>query len=164
LRGAAPACRYKAVCVDLTDASARAPLLARLGAESSSALIVAEGLLVYLHVEQVATLARELAAAAPFRQWVLDLVSPELLVRMNRNWGAAMARGRAPFRFAPDEGTAFFNPFGWREGGCRNLWDEGRRLRRETRFMWFWRFLSRFAPPERRDAFRAMFRFVLLER
>jgi hypothetical protein len=83
---------------------------------------------------------------------------------MNRNWGAAMARGKAPFRFAPAEGTAFFNAVGWREARCRTLWDEGRRLRRETPFMWFWRLLSYSAPPERREAFRNMFRFVLLER
>jgi methyltransferase (TIGR00027 family) len=167
LRGEPPACRYEAIGADLTDASARATLLARLGAESSNALVITEGLVIYLTAEQVGTLARDLAAVPCFRRWLLDLPSPDLLRILNRDWRPTLAQleqGNAPFRFAPAEGTAFFRPFGWREAEYRSQLEEGHRLGREMRFMWFWRLLARFAPQERREAFRRMMGFVLLER
>jgi methyltransferase (TIGR00027 family) len=164
LRGERPACRYEAIGADLTDATSRAALFARLGAEASNALVIAEGLVIYLAAEQVATLARDLAAVPSVRWWLLDLASPDLLRIMIRDWGPALARGNAPFRFAPPEGTAFFEPFGWREAEYRSQMEEGQRLGREMRLMWLWRLLSRFAPPERREAFRRLMGFVLLER
>src|SRR4051812_19484714 len=45
LADATPVCRYEAVTIDLTDGSARKALFARLGAGSSRALVVSEGLL-----------------------------------------------------------------------------------------------------------------------
>jgi methyltransferase (TIGR00027 family) len=164
LRGAEPVCRYEAVGADLTDEAARGALLGRLGAGASSALVITEGLLIYLEAEQVERLARDLGAVPSFRGWLFDLVSPDLLRILNRDWGPALARGGAPLRFAPAVGTAFFRPFGWIEAECRTLWDEAPRLGREMRFMWFWRLLSRFGPPERREALRRMCRFVRLGR
>lgn len=164
LRGAEPSCPYEAVGADLTDATSRDGLFARLGEAASNALVITEGLLIYLETDQAAALARDLGAVAGFRHWLLDLASPELLRIMNRNWGAAMERGGAPFRFAPEAGTAFFRPFGWREAQHRTFWDESHRLRREPRLTWLWRLMSRFAPPERREAVRQMKTFVLLER
>jgi methyltransferase (TIGR00027 family) len=164
LRGERPACRYEAIGADLTDAAARTALFAQLGAEASRALVITEGLLIYLAADQVATLARDLATVTSFREWLLDLASPDLLRILNRDWGPALARGHAPFRFAPAEGPAFFGAFGWREAEYRSQLEEGRRLGREMRLMWFWRLLSRFAPPERREVFRRMMGFVRLER
>jgi methyltransferase (TIGR00027 family) len=164
LRGASPVCRYESIDSDLTDATERAELFARLGTDASNALVITEGLLMYLPAEHVAMLARDLGAVPGFRWWLLDLASPELLRLVNRDWKAALERGKAPFLFAPPEGTSFFRPFGWSEIEFRTLWDEGHRLRREMRFMWFWRLLSRFAPPERREVFRRMWGFVLLGR
>lgn len=57
MRDERPACKYEAVAVDLTDASARAAALARLSADCSTALVMTEGLLVYLTPEQVGSLA-----------------------------------------------------------------------------------------------------------
>jgi methyltransferase (TIGR00027 family) len=164
LQGVEPACHYEAVGADLTDATTRARLFAQLGAGAASALIVTEGLLIYLATEQVATLAGDLARVAGFRRWLLDLASPDLLRIMNRDFGPALARRGAPFQFAPPDGTAFFKPLGWLEAESRTLWDEGQRLGREGRFTWLWRLLSRLAPPERREALRRMLSFVLLGR
>jgi methyltransferase (TIGR00027 family) len=51
LQGAELACQYEAVAADLTDATTRTWLFARLGAEASSALFITEGFLVYLEAE-----------------------------------------------------------------------------------------------------------------
>lgn len=164
LRDAEPRCAYEAVRVDLTDAPARRALFARLGDQSRRVLVVTEGLLVYLTAEQVASLAADLHAVPSFHAWLIDLAGPLVLQIMNRHWGKAVARGNAPFRFAPAEGTEFFRDAGWRESRFRSTMEEARRLRREMRFAWLWRTLARLYPARRREQFRRMSACVLLER
>jgi methyltransferase (TIGR00027 family) len=164
LKGETPKCRYEAVTADLTDAEVRRTLFARLGSEATRALIIAEGLLIYLQPEQVGALAAELHAQAPFREWLIDLASPQLLKRMTRTWGKQVHEGGAPFLFAPAEDTAFFRPFGWREEEYRSLWDEALRLNRTMRGARFWTFLGRFYPKKVRESFRRFSGLVLLER
>ena len=160
----APICRYEAIAADLTDTAARAALFTRLGAESRNALIITEGLLVYLTPEQVAGLARGLNAVPSFQWWLMDLGSPRLLRLMQRMWGQSVSRGNAPFRFGPAEGTAFFRPFGWREREYRSSLEEARRLGREMRWMWLWRLIGRLSPARKREEARRMSGIVLLER
>src|SRR3954470_2116688 len=164
LRDETPKCRYEAVTLDLRDAEARRALFARLGAESKRAIVVTEGLLIYLAPEQVAALATDLHAQPGFREWLIDLASPQLLQRMNRTWGKNLAAGGAPFRFAPAEGTEFFRPYGWREALFRSNWDEAKRLKRTMKGIWFWNLIGRLSPPRVREGFRRFSGFVLLAR
>jgi methyltransferase (TIGR00027 family) len=159
-----PRRRYEAVAADMTDADARRSLFARIGGESKKALIVTEGLLVYLTTKQVGALARDLAGQPAFRWWLIDLASPRLLKIMQRSWGKAVEKGNAPFQFAPPEGTEFFRKFGWRELEFRSGMDEARRLNREMTMMPFWRFLMNFYPAKTRKEFSRMSGFVLLDR
>jgi methyltransferase (TIGR00027 family) len=164
LEGEHPACQYEAITTDLTDAVARAELLMRLGTEAKRALVVAEGLLIYLTSDQVGALARDLYSANGFRWWTTDLASPRLLKMLERHWGSALHAGRAPFRFGPAEGTAFFAPFGWREVSFRSSLEEAHRLHREMRFAWLWRLMARVSPEKQREEYRRMSGCVLLER
>ncbi len=164
LRDERPACRYEAVPVDLTDHEARRALFARLGTEGRNALIVTEGLLVYLTAEQVGALARDLNAVPTFRLWLIDLASPRLLAILNKMWGRAVEEGNAQFKFAPAEGTDFFRDSGWSEVEFRSAIVEAKRLKREMRGMRLWRVLMLFYPHhKRRDIFR-MSGVVLMER
>ena len=164
MRDEHPVCDYEAFSVDLTDAPARSAAFARLGAASSTALVIAEGLLVYLTAEQVGALARDIHAMQGARWWLIDLANPDLLRIMNRYWGRAVTAGGAPFQFAPAEGTTFFEKFGWHAVEFRSGMEEARRLHREMRMMPVWRLLSRFSSAQRREAFRRMSGFVMLER
>jgi methyltransferase (TIGR00027 family) len=164
LRGEVPVCEYEAVAADLSQPSVREALLARLGEDARDALVITEGLLVYLDAEQVAGLARDLHAAPGFRWWLTDLASPMLMELMQKMWGRTAQAGNAAFRFAPAEGTDFFRPFGWREAEFRSALEEAHRLRREMRMMWLWRFLGRFRSAEVRERVRRMSAIVLLER
>jgi methyltransferase (TIGR00027 family) len=158
------ACQYEAIPTDLTDSQARSTLFTRLGAEASRALVVTEGLLVYLTPEQVSSLATDLYAQKSFRWWLIDIVRPKLLQMINRQWGAALRGGNAPFRFAPAEGTAFFKPLGWREIEFRSNGEEARRLHREMRGMWLFRFIMRFYSKARREEMKGLAGTVLLAR
>jgi len=164
LKDEKPKCRYEAITADLTDADARRSVFSRVGAAGANVLVVTEGLLIYLTREQVGDLAGDLAEQPSFKWWLIDIASPRLLKMMERSWGRAVKEGNAPFKFAPEEGTSFYRPFGWREVEFRAGMEEARRLNREMKGMWFWRFLMRFYPKRIREEFRKMSGFVLLER
>jgi methyltransferase (TIGR00027 family) len=164
LHAEVPHCHYEAVATDLTDDSARRGLFARLGAQSQHVLVVTEGLLIYLTEAQVATLGADLHAQAAFSFWLIDLASPRLLKIMQRTWGKSVAKGNAPFRFAPAIGTDFFAPVGWRAAQVRSAMDEAHRLHREMRGMWLWRGIARLYPRRTQEEFRRMSSMVLLER
>ncbi len=163
--GQAPArCRVERIVADLADAGARRDALARAVAGSRAALVMTEGLLIYLAPESVAALAKDLAALPALRLWLLDLAHPLALKWMSKLWGRVVAEGGAPFRFAPEESTRFFEPFGWREREFRGATAEAHRLKRASASIRLWSVMMRFAPPQRRAVFARFSGFVLLER
>ncbi|MEP7065425.1 MAG: class I SAM-dependent methyltransferase [Gemmatimonadota bacterium] len=164
LGDAEPKCAYEAVETDLTDASARRSLFARIGGEANRVLVVAEGLLIYLSEADVGALASDLHASPTFARWVIDLASPRLLKMMTKSWGNALESGNAPFKFAPANGTNFFGDFGWEERAFYSTVEEAERLDREMKMMWLWRFVGRFYPERMREEFRRMAGTVVLER
>ena len=164
LAGERPACALEQVGIDLTDVARRRALFGQIGTAARRVLVVSEGLLIYLPPEAVASLAVDLAAPAPFRWWLIDLGSPRLLKMMEKTWGRAVAAGNAPFRFAPPQGTRFFEPHGWRESEYRSMWEESLRLKRTMRGAWLWGLLGRLYPKAKREELRRMSGIVLLER
>ena len=164
LAGERPACALEHVGIDLTDVDRRRALFARVGGVARQVLVVSEGLLIYLEAEEVATIAADLAAPPSFRWWLIDLASPGLLKMIEKSWGPILAAGNAPFRFAPPEGTRFFEPHGWREAEFRSTWDESIRLKRTMRLAWFWTLIGRLMPKAKREEGRRFSGIVLLQR
>lgn len=164
LAGETPACKVEFVKVDLRDAAARRALFAGVAESARRVLVVTEGLLVYLQPEQVADLAKDLAAQPAFRWWLIDIASPLLLQWMQRTWGKTAAAGNAAFVFAPQEDTRFFEPYGWHEVEYRNTMDEGIRLKRVPKMMFVWRLLGLFASRARKAQFKRFSGIVLLEK
>jgi methyltransferase (TIGR00027 family) len=162
MHGAAPRCRYEGVAADLTHPLLRQATLAPLGA-SGRALVITEGLLVYLEPAQVRALATELATHPAFAWWVTDLVSPRLLGILRDHWGRGSAADVA-FRFGPAEGPAWFAPFGWRLAEEHLAMDDARRLRREAPGMGWFRFFARLRGRAHYDAVRRMASVIVLER
>jgi len=113
LRGETPRCALERVRLDLADKAARRALFARLGRESKSALVMSEGLLIYLAPAEVAALADDLAAVPSFARWACDLASPGLMKLMLKSMASQLNAAGASFRFAPAEGPGFFAPHGW---------------------------------------------------
>jgi methyltransferase (TIGR00027 family) len=164
LAGERPACAVESVAADLRDAGVRRALFERIGRDAKRALILSEGLLVYLTPEEVAALATDLHSPESFRWWVIDIVAPQLLRRLNKQWAPTLAAGRAVLQFAPENGTRFFEPFGWREAEYRSTFEEGTRLRRQMRGAWLARLIGRLAGPARREKMRRLGGIALLER
>jgi methyltransferase (TIGR00027 family) len=164
LGDAAAACIYEAIATDLTDRGRRQALFERLGATARTALVVTEGLLVYLTAEQVGSLATDLHRVPAFSRWLIDLASPRLLKMMARSWGKQLERGNAPMSFGPAEGGAFFSTYGWRETAFRSTLEEAQRLKREMPGAGFWRVIGRLFPAKTREEYRRLSGIVLLER
>jgi methyltransferase (TIGR00027 family) len=103
-----PRCRLERIAMDLSDGAARRELFSRLG----GALVISEGLLLYLSEDQVGDLARDLANAGA-AYWLIDLAAPALLQYLQSTTGRSTAEAGAPMHFAPKERLGFFERFGW---------------------------------------------------
>jgi len=157
-----PVCQLERVRLDLTDQPGRQALFARLGASCRRALILTEGLLIYLSEEEVGSLARDLHAQPTFAGWLHDLASVWLVNRLRRGWGKQMAN--APFRFAPASGVDFFRPFGWVPDQEFFTGEEAHRLKREMRGAAFWRFVGALFPKKKQEEMRRISTIVLEKR
>lgn len=142
-----PRCAVERVPLDLANAAERRALFARLGATKSKVLVVSEGFLAYLDETTVGELAGELRESFPGALWALENVSPPVLDRMKRTWGAALGQANAQMKFAPPDGLAFFQRRGWVPRVQKSLLDEAERLGREMPVVRAIRFFSRFIPP-----------------
>ena len=129
LRDEKPVCSLERIRLDLSDVTARRDLFADLGSRSNKALIITEGLLIYLNATDVAGLAKDLAAPPSFQSWVLDIASPGLLRLLAKRTDKRLTSA-APFKFAPPEGPAFFIPYGWNAVDVRSLLKTAARLKR----------------------------------
>jgi methyltransferase (TIGR00027 family) len=109
-----PNCELKRIPLDLSDQKDRLELFKKLNKEIDKALIVSEGLMIYLTTEEAATLALDLSAQKNFRRWLFDMVSPGLLLLAKERMGPALEGSYAEFQFAPAEGEAFFLKYGWK--------------------------------------------------
>jgi len=163
LAAAKPVCRLERVRLDLSDVAARRELFARIGASSRSVVTVTEGLLVYLTREEAGALASDLHANAGFRWWIIDIASPDLLRWMQKRYQPSLTAAGAPLKFAPEEGTDFYRPLGWKTFEFRSTFGESRRLRRAPGWAWMAGLIGFFSRRQREKLHR-MGGVVLLER
>ncbi|HEX7288112.1 MAG TPA: class I SAM-dependent methyltransferase [Candidatus Angelobacter sp.] len=113
LRDERPRCSLQRVRMNLADVPARRKLFAELGARAKKALVMTEGLLVYLARDEVTALGNDLAAQPNFRDWAIDLCSPGLLKMLQKEL-PALSKAGSPLKFGPEEGPEFFTACGWK--------------------------------------------------
>ena len=128
LKDAEPRCQLRRIKVDLADSGARVAMLKEAVGPSSNALVITEGLLVYLDEAQERSLAMDLGDQAGIRWWILDLASPALLQMMAKSMGPQLAN--APMKFGPANGVAFFEALGWRATQIQSVLRAAARFRR----------------------------------
>ena len=130
LKNEKPVCRLEHIPLDLADAASRRRVFARLGLEAKRALIISEGLLVYLDADDVCALARDLAEQPSFQRWATDLTNPALLKMLQRQVGSRLQEAGAPLKFGPPEGPHFFERCGWQPIDVRGMLHAAAALRR----------------------------------
>lgn len=156
-----PRCMLEFVAADLRDADVRRDVLAR-AAGNGPLLVITEGLLLYLEAEDVVALSRDLHDVARAQWWLTDLASPILLKYLERRGQGKLTADNAPFRFGPENGTAFFAPQGWRELEFHSTVADAWRLDRKMPFAWLARILTKLQPKSRREQTMRMSGTVLL--
>lgn len=109
LAGETPRCRFSRVAVDLADTRSRQAFLSDATGGSQNALVLTEGLLLYLDDSQVCGLSRDLQSNE-IGSWITDLIAPAIVRRMMRQMPSL---DNAPMKFEPTEGVAFFEALGW---------------------------------------------------
>jgi methyltransferase (TIGR00027 family) len=109
-----PVCSLERIRLDLSNATARREVFAQLASKAKNALVITEGLVIYLSQDEVGSLAQDLAAQRSFRYWIVDVASPALLRMLKKRMNAHLSNA-APFQFAPEDGAKFFEKFGWKE-------------------------------------------------
>jgi methyltransferase (TIGR00027 family) len=109
-----PVCRLESIRLDLASREKRLALFRQIERKTGKALVICEGLMIYLSEKEAAELADDLSGQLSFRRWVFDLVSPALLAMSQKEMGTVLNEANIEFKFAPEEGEAFFEQHGWR--------------------------------------------------
>jgi methyltransferase (TIGR00027 family) len=129
-----PVCNLRRESVDLANPVLRNAFLARALEGSKRALVVTEGLLVYLESAQVSALSGDLAAQSAISWWILDVASPAVLRMMQRRTGSQLGQS-AQMKFGPAEGVRFFETAGWTPLDIRSLFREALKMKRLPAFL-----------------------------
>lgn len=158
-----PRCQVTRIALDLADGDARRALFTRLGAETRGALVITEGLLIYLRDEHVRALAADLHAIPTFKAWAADVAAEEALAYMQRTYNRALAVADARMQWALPAAGGWFEPLGWRERAFHSYLEAGRAYGREMPYAWLLRLLAIVAPAGRRARMRRMSGVVHLE-
>jgi methyltransferase (TIGR00027 family) len=122
-----PRCRLTRVAVDLADPQARDTFLDNALDGATKALVLTEGLLMYLDDSDV------VALSAAFKRpevawWMLDFAYPSLKKMINNKMAGMLQN--APFKFAPENGLAFFEELGWRTAAVDSVFEAAHRFHR----------------------------------
>ena len=102
-----PRCELGRVKIDLADRVKRREFLAAVDASAKRILVLTEGVVPYLSVEDAASLADDLRELKHVRSWVVDYFSPEATKYRHRQ-GMDRKMRNAPFRFEPAHWHGFF--------------------------------------------------------
>lgn len=166
LLGQTPRCRLERVGMDLSQASERRAFIDRLDASGKRLLVLTEGVVPYLDVQQVGELADDLRRLRQVDGWIVDYLSPGSQRHRQRS-GVDRHLQRSPFKFQPPDWFGFFAEHGWRAREVQYLPEVGERLGRPAPLPRSVRWLVRFSRLFKRGAGKsALGRFsgyVLLE-
>lgn len=127
-----PRCRLTRTAVDLADAGARDAFLDGALDGATKALVLTEGLSMYLDDRDMVALS-EAFTRPQIAWWMLDFAFPGLRDTMNKKMSGMLEN--APFKFAPENGLAFFEDLGWRVVEAESLLAAAHRFRRLPVFM-----------------------------
>ncbi len=122
-----PRCRLTRTAVDLADPQARGAFFDDALDGAKKALVLTEGLLMYLEDRDVVALS-EAIKRPEVAWWMLDFAGPGLKKMMNKKMAGMLEN--APFKFAPENGLAYFENLGWRTVEVEALYTAARRFHR----------------------------------
>jgi methyltransferase (TIGR00027 family) len=121
LAGEKTSCTLDVFALDLAEAPLRQRLFTKLNARATLAMVLSEGLLMYLTEEQVTDLAANIRAQPHFQYWIVEIVSPSTIEWVQHAWGRQLAAAGSPMIFAPADWRAFYAKRGWKAIDFRDI-------------------------------------------
>jgi len=129
LVGQTPRCHLQRLGIDLSQVAERRAFIDRLDASGKRLLVLTEGVVPYLDLQEAGGLADDLRRLRQVDGWIVDYVSPES-DRYRRKSGVEKHLQRSPFKFRPPDWFGFFAEHGWRARETQYLPEVGARLGR----------------------------------
>ena len=160
-----PHCNLRRRGVDLAQTAERQALLTGVATESQRVLVLTEGVVSYLTVDEAGVLATDLHSHPAFAYWVVDRFS-SAMIRLRRQAPFARQLKHAPLQFLPEDWDQFFAIRGWRQRELKSLAVESQRLGRglPPGMPWWAQLIWPLVPEERKAKLNAMAGYALLER
>lgn len=156
-----PRCRLKRISLDLSDRAVANQIYAEIGAHAKKALIITEGVIVYLDPAQAAQLAQDLRAVPSFRYWIQDYREGLGTWGEPRKLKAQLKK--APFKFNDPNPIGFFARYKWIAEKNIVAMDEGERLGRPFPVPLVGRLFVWLTPVKQFKAFRQSMGYVLFK-
>jgi methyltransferase (TIGR00027 family) len=154
-----PVCRLERVAADLSDIPLRRRLFQQIGSESQSALIITEGVVIYLSSDDAAELSQDLFAVPSFHFWIQDYRQYATKQRIPNSMKRLFKD--SPFRFDKDDWLSFFVGHGWKIGEQVLAYHESLRVKRPFPAIFPWSYLMRIAPKKLQEKWRNASGYVL---
>ena len=114
LKSESPRCRLERIGADLSDRKTRQEVLAQIAGRCKKAMVITEGVILYLSEENVNELSSDLKSHPQFQYWVTERLHPWMKKYMTGKKRESEMRN-APFLFWPEDWMGFFTARGWRE-------------------------------------------------
>lgn len=118
LGGDQPRCRRERLTADLRDPEQRRALYQAAG--DQSALIITEGLLMYLPAETVDALSSEASRDSSIEHWIVDITTSTFSKMLNLNTQQSVGHVRASDALEGEDILAALHRHGWNGAGHRS--------------------------------------------
>ncbi len=123
-----PVCALERVALDLSDRVQRQALLEKVSGEARSVLLLTEGVIPYLHDDEVGRLADDVHALQNLRFWAQEYYGIEARRHRGR---VRKSLAAAPFVFAAPDWFAFFEQHGFHQFKTIGMREEALRQNRK---------------------------------
>ncbi len=159
-----PKCKLERIACDLSNHDKRKTLFKELNARIGPALVLCEGVIMYLDEEAVGSLAQDIKEQSNFKLWIADYYSVEIY-KIYQSSKFTNLLSNAPFLFYPSDWFAFFKEHGWIQKEILYLYDIAKAHKRSFPLPW-WALPMKFLVGEKRmmKKIRKYTAFVVFEK
>lgn len=162
LQAETPVCKLTRIGLDLANDQKRQKFFSEFSGRR--VLVITEGVIPYLTLDEATRLARDLHATKSFLYWIAEYISPEVYPQIQKRLKKGGKMRNAPFLFSPGDWIGFFETNGWTPQQMAYTGEVSDQLGRRSPFPWIVKVLSRFAPKSFRLKMQRMMGFMLLEK
>lgn len=150
--------------MDISDGAKLKTFIEKIGNNFECAIILTEGLLVYLTENEVISLTKILYNCPSVKYWVLDILSKDILKKLQNLWNDKLSLIDATMKFAPKNPKDFFNRYCWKNIKFYSILDEAKKLNRDMPGAAKWRRYEKYMTNEQIEYLRNLACVLLLEK